>query len=255
MFRPLRHTPAYRALSAEIERMILSGQLKPDDALPTETDLAERFGVNRSTVREAIRLLEQEGLVCRAAGRRLKVSLPGLYDLAPRATRALLLQQVTFLELWEVAISVEPLAARLAAAAIDAAEQAAIEANIERTALAIERGQPSAALDVEFHALVARASGNRVLMLAREPVSLLYLPTLDRLERLLPQAAGRNLDAHRRILEALAARDADEAERWTRKHLIDFRRGFEHAGLRLDEAVQWPAESMLSNHPTEETLS
>src|SRR5690606_27041400 len=96
IFRPLRHAPAYRALSARIERMILSGQLKPGDSLPTETALAERFGVNRSTVREAIRLLEQEGLVSRTTGRRLQVDMPGLFDLAPRASRALLLQHVTF---------------------------------------------------------------------------------------------------------------------------------------------------------------
>ncbi len=255
IFRPLRHAPAYRALSAQIERMILSGQLKPGHALPTETALAERFGVNRSTVREAIRLLEQEGLVSRTTGRRLQVAMPGLFDLAPRATRALLLQHVTFLELWEVAIVVEPLAARLAAGTRSDEDLVALEENIETTAHAVARKLPTAELDVAFHAMVARASGNRMLMLAREPVSLLYAPILGRVEASLPQAAMRNLEAHRHIRDALQAGDADEAERWMRRHLADFRRGFELAGFRLDEAAHWPADSLLAIQPTEETLS
>lgn len=256
IFHPLRHAPAYRALSAEIERMILSGQLKPGDCLPTETALAERFGVNRSTVREAIRLLEQEGLVSRTAGRRLQVAMPGLFDLAPRATRALLLQHVTFLELWEVAIVVEPLAAQLAAVNRSDDDLAAIDENIETTVHAVARRRPTAELDVAFHAIVARASRNRMLMLAREPISLLYAPTLGRVEACLAQAATRNLEAHRRLRAAIAARDGDEAGRWMRRHLQDFRRGFELAGFRLDEAASWPTDPMLARQTTtKETLT
>jgi len=256
IFRPLRHAPAYRALSARIERMILSGQLKPGDSLPTETALAERFGVNRSTVREAIRLLEQEGLVSRTTGRRLQVDMPGLFDLAPRASRALLLQHVTFLELWEVALVVEPLAARMAASTRSDADLAAIEDNIATTAHAVERQLPTADHDVAFHALLARASGNRMLMLAREPVSLLYAPTLGQVEARLPQAAARNLDAHRQLYAAIHDQDAEQAEQCMRWHLADFRRGFELAGFRLDEAVRWPADPLLAmQQPPEETLT
>jgi len=70
IFRPLRHAPAYRALSTEIERMILSGQLKPGDALPTETALAERFG-GRQVTREsfAAMVAEVAGLLARFSER------------------------------------------------------------------------------------------------------------------------------------------------------------------------------------------
>ena len=107
--------PAYKTVSAAIERAILDGALRPGAALPTEQELADRFGVHRSTVREAIRQVEQEGLLQRREGRRLFVCLPGVHDLAPRATRLLLLHQTTFQELWDVALTLEPLAARLAA--------------------------------------------------------------------------------------------------------------------------------------------
>ena len=79
-FRRVAIEPAYKAVSAEIERAILGGALPLGAALPTEQELAERFGVHRSTVREAIRQVEQEGLLQRREGRRLLVCLPGVHD-------------------------------------------------------------------------------------------------------------------------------------------------------------------------------
>ncbi|GCL64047.1 FadR/GntR family transcriptional regulator [Pseudaquabacterium pictum] len=231
--------PAYKTVSAAIERAILDGALRPGAALPTEQELAERFGVHRSTVREAIRQVEQEGLLQRREGRRLFVCLPGVHDLAPRATRLLLLHQTTFQELWDVALTLEPLAARLAAAQATDDDLAQLQANID--ASATETRLPElVALDMEFHALVGRASHNRALMLAREPVGLLYNPTLQQIFQRLPQASARNLAAHRHTLDALRARDAEAAAEWTRKHMVDFQRGFAMAGLSMRTPIAQP---------------
>ena len=159
-----------------------------------------------------------------------------MQDLAPRTARLLLLQQTTFQELWDVAVSLEPLAARLAATSAQANDLQQLEDNLaasqgERDDAALVR------LDVEFHALVGRASHNRALMLAREPVGLLYSPTLVQIFRHLPQAKARNLAAHRQIVDALARRDADAAAGWTRKHMIDFQRGFVMAGLDMAKPI------------------
>nr|WP_314629633.1 GntR family transcriptional regulator [uncultured Noviherbaspirillum sp.] len=240
VFRRMRISPAYKAVSAEIERIIVSGELEPGAPLPTEAELAQQFGVNRSTLREAIRQVEQEGLVERREGRRLFVALPGLIDFAPRAIRSLVLQQATFHELWEVAVVLEPLATRLAATAARAEDLDALAANVARMeALAADvpgndaRNASLIELDVEFHAMVARASRNRALMLAREPVSLLYSTTLSKMQAQLPQMQARNVAAHRHILETLRAHDADGAELWMRKHIVDFQRGFVLAQLDM----------------------
>lgn len=231
--------PAYKTVSAAIERAILDGALRPGAALPTEQELADRFGVHRSTVREAIRQVEQEGLLQRREGRRLFVCLPGVHDLAPRATRLLLLHQTTFQELWDVALALEPLAACLAASQATTDDLALLQANVDATAA--ETGPPAlVALDMEFHALVGRASHNRALMLAREPVGLLYNPTLLQIFQRLPQASGRNLAAHRHTLDALRAGDADAAAEWTRKHMVDFQRGFVMAGLSMRTLIAQP---------------
>jgi DNA-binding transcriptional regulator YhcF (GntR family) len=109
-FERIKPRPAYELVAEAIERKILAGRLKPGDPVGTESELVRQFGVNRSTVREGIRLLEQSGLVSREPSRRLSVAVPHYHRLATRMTRALILQQVTFRELWHASRALEPAA-------------------------------------------------------------------------------------------------------------------------------------------------
>lgn len=86
----------------------------------------------------------------------------------------------------------------------------------------------------------ALGGGNCALVLAREPVGLLYNPALPQLQDCLPQSQVRNLDPHKRILYDIRRRDADHAERWMRKHLIDFQRGFVMARLDMHVPISLP---------------
>lgn len=240
-FRRLDVPPAYKVVYEAIEKEIVSGRLKEGDQLPTETELAEQFGVNRSTVREGIRLLEQSGLVRREAGRRLHVSLPHYAELAPRFSRAMIMQRVTFRELWEVSMALEPMAAEGAAQRIDDAQIARIEENIAGTRRALARNESIIQWDLEFHLLIAEAAANKALLLSREPTSILFYPTLRRLFTHASNkgvAERRLLQAHEYILDALKARDADTAREWMRKHIIDFKRGYDLCGIDLDAAVE-----------------
>src|SRR5262247_4243060 len=106
-FERIKALPAYAMVADAIERKILSGSLRPGDPIGTESELVKQFGVNRSTVREGIRLLEQSGLIHRDSGRRLMASLPHYSRLATRMSRAMLLHEVTFRELWEATTALE----------------------------------------------------------------------------------------------------------------------------------------------------
>jgi len=239
-FAKLNVPAAYQVVSRELRRSIVSGDLKPGDQLPSEAELAEQFGVNRSTVREGIRQLENDGFVRREGRKRLSVSVPTSSDLAPRASRALVMHQVTFRELWEVARVLEPACAALAARHRTDEQAAALTGIIARTRDAIRTASWSTRLDTEFHAVVAEGTGNRAFLLSREPVGLLLYPAFETLHPLLPQALGRMLEAHDRIATAIAAGDAAEAELWMRKHIVDFRRGWEMAHLSMDAPVSLP---------------
>ena len=70
-FAPLLIEPAYRKVAAAIGARVLSRALRDGERLPSETELARQFGVNRSTVREALRELESRGLVQRRPGSKL----------------------------------------------------------------------------------------------------------------------------------------------------------------------------------------
>lgn len=236
-FGKIAVTPAYKVVCDAIEKQIFSGRLQEGDQLPTETDLASRLGVNRSTVREGLRLLEQSGLLRRGNGRRLHVAVPRSGDVAPGLTRNLLLQKVTLRELWEVLMMLEPPAAAEASRRRTEEDLGAMERNLEATRRAVAAGESVVALDVEYHSLIADAVGNRVLLLCREPVSALIYPTVDPIMKVNPAAAQRLLDAHQYIYEGIRDRDAERAEQWMVRHIEDFRRAFQHNAIDMDRPV------------------
>lgn len=236
-FQKLRKTPAYRALAEAVIEQILDGRLRAGEPLPTEAQLCEMFGVNRSTVREGIRVLEESNLVRREHARRMVVSRPSHEELGSQVERAMLLHEVTFDELAEAMQVFEPALAGLAAARRSPALAAGIESNLARTADAIARGESLVALDIEFHALIADMGANRALKMAREPVSRLFYPSFQRVLQRVPVAGQRLLGAHRAIAAAIQAGDAAAARDWMHKHILDFRRGLEMAEVDGESPV------------------
>ena len=234
LFEPIEPQPAYGRVASAIEKKILDRSLGQGDPLPSETELARQFGVNRSTVREAVRRLESSGLVGRAAGsKRLRVTRPGQAATASSMSRALTLDDVTFIELWEAMLAIAPRTAALAAAH-------ARPENLERLELCIQtvesaRGSEAAVAGVvDFFASLAATSANRVLVLAMQPVTKLLAPSLRRMIDRVPQGRSRIVVAQRCVVEALRKGDAAEAHAWMTRHVQDFRRGYEIAGISLD---------------------
>ncbi|TMM49584.1 FadR/GntR family transcriptional regulator [Sulfitobacter sabulilitoris] len=242
--KALRVQHAYEQVSNEIEAQILSGSLKPGDTLPGEVEMAGMFGVNRSTVREGIRRLECEGFVRRISPRKMAVSIPRMAELSSRQTRALSMLDVTFDELWHVAVATEPLAAALAAQHADRDDLAALDEMQAALEAAEGEGRVSVEIDTAFHSRVAAASKNRVLQLAREPIGFLLYSGIDALIPELPQAMARQVVAHAHVIDAIRARDPNRARDWMRRHIDDFRRGYIQAGLPLDAPIDGVASRL-----------
>ena len=97
--------PAYRSVARSISERILNGELPVGSTLPSEAALAQALGINRSTVREAIRVLEEGGMLRRRpGGKRLFVSVPRHSEVASRMKAAMVLQEMSFLERVDQAI-------------------------------------------------------------------------------------------------------------------------------------------------------
>jgi GntR family transcriptional regulator, transcriptional repressor for pyruvate dehydrogenase complex len=236
-FERIKPRPAYELVAEAIERKILAGRLKPGDPIGTESELVKQFGVNRSTVREGIRLLEQSGLVDREPSRRLSVAVPHYHRLATRMTRALILQQVTFRELWHTSRALEPAAVDQAMDNATEEDLAELATNVEQTRHAAADAAAVAELDAEFHRLITRAAHNRVLLLAKEPSSMLVRPTTAFIIFNNPGGIPRLIEAHGHILDALERRDRAKGHLWVDRHLRDWKAGFERAGMDLDSPV------------------
>lgn len=236
-FERINVAPAYQLVAEAIEKQITSGRLRAGEQLGTEAELVRQFGVNRSTVREGIRMLEQAGLVHRDSSRRLTVGVPHYHRLASRMARALVLHEVTFREFWEAVMVLEKAAVELAVLRATPAVLAELDENIAKTEAAAGDWAAVAELDNQWHGLIYKAAGNRVLQLAREPAVLLNLPSTELLLGQLKEGFSRLVIAHRTITEAIRKGDADNAELWMRRHLQDWRRGSELIGKDLDQSI------------------
>ncbi len=228
LFVPLNDSPAYRQIANVIEERIVGRSLRTGDALPSETDLARQFGVNRSTIREAIRELETHGLLGRERGeKRLRVTRPEPRRISSGVSRALALHDVTFLELWEAMMAIEPPAAQYAASRRTAAQlQALVHAGTRFKRQAADTGAAVSAV-VDFFTAVADASGNQVLALSQAPLNLLLEPALTRMIDRVPQARARIQEAQGEIAAAIKLGRSETARSWMEKHIQDFKRGHE----------------------------
>jgi GntR family transcriptional repressor for pyruvate dehydrogenase complex len=238
MFDPVEREPAYTRVSSAIEQKILTRTLRDGDTLPAETDLAQQFRVHRSTVREALRQLESAGLVTRPPGaKRMIVSRPHADKVASGMRHALVLHDVSFVDVWEAMMVLEPEVAALAAVRRTQEDLVALTAASEEF-----RSWPkgdAGAVDVvaTFFEVLGVASRNQVLVLAKQSLTEALAPSLARMIDTVPQARQRITDAQRRIVAAVRDKDASEARKWMSKHVRDFKRGYELAGISPDTPI------------------
>jgi GntR family transcriptional regulator, transcriptional repressor for pyruvate dehydrogenase complex len=229
-FEPIKAEPAYRKVAAALLERITTRTLNPGERLPPEMELARQFGVHRGTVREAMRELETNGVLKRERGSKLMmVTRPARGAVAAGVSRALTLHDVSYHDVWEALTAIEPPIAAAAASRRKAKDLARIDA--------IVASDVNVAQTADFFRAVGEATHNGVFMLAHEPLVQMLEPSLATLMRKVPQAAERVAIAQKRIAGAIRVKDASQAEDWMAKHIRDFRRGFEVAGIGLERRV------------------
>lgn len=237
-FEQIRIEPAYRKVATALMDRILDRTLRDGDRLPSETELARQFGVNRSTVREAVRELESNGLVARRRGSKLLVvTRPEADHVAEGVSRALVLHDVTYLDVWEALTILEPPIAETAARRRTEADMELIIGAAGDFATDNADAERAAFHAAEFFRIVGAATHNRILMLAQEPLLQLLDASLQNMLDKVPQARARITAAERRICDAIRDRDVEVARNWMTKHIRDFRKGYEIAGMDLDRRL------------------
>lgn len=206
----------YRRIADSLAEAIEAGEYRLGDRLPTERELAEQFGVSRPTLREALIALEMLGMIEARHG--LGIYVTG--NVRPVVPSSEVDVDVGAFELIEARRLFEGEAAALAATSIDEAQLAQLEAAMVRMHEEEEIAGEEA--DREFHMIIARATGNGAIIATIE--TLWDWRNRSPLARnILARARGMGLEPrineHRRVFEALQARDPAAARQAMRDHL------------------------------------
>jgi len=216
---PIKSARIYEEIVRQVKQLIAAGRLKSGDRLPPERDLAEKFVVSRTSVREALRALESRGLIEIRAGDGAFVRDISVETLIEPLALVILPHREAVGELFEARRLLEPAIATLAARRATPAEIAEMERILEAQGKEVAEGRTGVAQDAAFHAALAGSAHNRAI--SRIVNALMDLLTQSREESL--QTPGRPARSHRdhlRILEAIRRRDEMAAHRTVLDHLI-----------------------------------
>jgi GntR family transcriptional regulator, transcriptional repressor for pyruvate dehydrogenase complex len=203
-----------------VKDMIVSGELKPGDRLPREADLAERLGLSRNSLREAVRALSLVRVLDVRQGDGTYVSSLRADDLLGALSFVLELHrgEESVLEVLQVRRVLEPAAAAMAAGRITEHEVAELRELCDTTESA-GSVEELVEHDLLFHRRIAEASGNAYLA---QLLDTLAGPTVRvRIWRGITQsgAVDRTVAEHRAIVNALAAHEPELARSWSTVHV------------------------------------
>ncbi|TDD17896.1 FadR/GntR family transcriptional regulator [Nonomuraea diastatica] len=225
-FEPVRAVHAYERVVEQVEEAIESGALSPGERLPSERDLMVQFSVSRSTVREALRVLQARGLV------RSRPGDPHGAEVLPFTPAALHKSMTTLARVAELSLAelvqfrmvLDSSASLLAARLRTDGHLAEMGAAVARMRAATDH-DAFVAEDVSFHDVVARASGNKLIQICTDVVRSIVLGLISEKLAAAPdrQALMRQtIKHHEEVLAAVRAGDGPLAARLTRKAMYDY---------------------------------
>ncbi|TFD09413.1 FadR/GntR family transcriptional regulator [Cryobacterium sp. TMT1-66-1] len=227
-FTAVKTVKAYERVVEQIESAISTRDLRPGDRLPSERELMLTFEVSRSTIREALRVLESTGLVRSRPGdpRGPEVLQASPAILTKTVNRLVRLETIALSELVEFRIMLEDAACTLAAQHRTEEQLEAMRAAVDAMQAEIAHGPVAfSRADVAFHASVWAASDNQLMQICGEATrgALIDMVT-GGLDRSPDSAAKMELSlAHdREILAAISAGDGPTAGRLARSFVIEY---------------------------------
>ena len=227
---PIKSTRIYQEIVRQVKSMIAEGRLKSGDQLPPERDLAEKFVVSRTSVREALRALESLGLVEIRPGEGTFVREVSVESLIEPLALVMLSQREAISELFEARRMIEPALAALAARRATPEDVQEMDRILEAQAKEVAAGRTGLEQDAQFHAAVGAAAHNRAITrIAHAVMDLLRQSREDSLNR--PGRPDRSHNDHRRLLAAIRARDESAA----RQAMIDHLEAVEALVLGADD--------------------
>jgi GntR family transcriptional regulator, transcriptional repressor for pyruvate dehydrogenase complex len=216
---PIKSTRIYEEIVRQVKQLISEGRFKSGDRLPPERELAEKFVVSRTSVREALRALESLGLIDIRPGEGTFVREVSIDALIGPLALLMTSQREAIGELFEARRVLEPAIAALAASRATPDEVQEMERILEDQAREIAEGRTGLAQDAAFHAAIGTAAHNRAI--TRLVHAIMDLLTQSREESInTPGRPTRSHQDHWRIVQAIARRNSAAARQAMLDHLV-----------------------------------
>jgi GntR family transcriptional repressor for pyruvate dehydrogenase complex len=227
VYKLVRTSRLYEQIVRQIEQSIVKGDLKPGDQLPAERELAQRCGVSRTAVREAVKALREKGLVEAYSGRGTFIT-----DGTQQAVRQSLDLMVKIgqpegsTHLAEVRSILEPEIAALAALRIQEPELSTMREAVVIMDGAFKNPDIYIEADLDFHLALAEGASNPLILSLIDSIVALLRQQRLRIFRV-PGGPERGQGHHKRILAAVEHRDPEKARAAMRAHLSQIRQDSE----------------------------
>jgi DNA-binding FadR family transcriptional regulator len=222
----VKRTNLYEQIADALEKAILQsgvgvdaqGEPYPEDKLPSEQALAAKFGVSRTVIREALKLVKERGLIELRTGEGSYITKPRPDAISSVVGRMILMDNVSDDEIFSVRGILEIAACRLAAEHADARDLERMQSLLD---VMKERWQDDDAIinmDTDFHIAIAKASKNKLLGMLVEAMTVLIREFIRKTIHT-PGAKADGMMRHALILDAIKSGDPDAAEAAIRNHL------------------------------------
>jgi GntR family transcriptional repressor for pyruvate dehydrogenase complex len=208
----------YEQIADTLEQAIMRSEMKVEK-LPSEQELSKRFSVSRTVIREALKVLKERGLIQSRNGEGSYISKPNTDTISNAINRIIQLDNISNDNLHGIRLILETAGARLAAQYARPEDIEDMKSILKGMADGSLPPDKRILLDTKFHIVIAQASGNELLRMFVEVMTILLK---DYMAKGMFGIAGikNTLAQHRKIVEALEKGDPDLAEKTIRDHLV-----------------------------------
>lgn len=222
MFKTVQIGKVHEEVSRQIARKIIAGDIQPGESLPTESSLTSAFEVSRVVVREALRSLAQRGLIEQSQGRRTVVLPESAWDIFDLMILTIMREEGKIYPVlrdftW-IRLNVEPQIAEDAANLNDQALLKDLQGYVDEMERLQRKHEGYYKADLDFHARLAAATGNRVLYRLMNIFGTLFSEARGLSDGLFAESA-RGVADHKLLLAAISSGDAPGARRLMQRHI------------------------------------
>ena len=210
MLKAIRKTRIYEEVVNQVHEMVREGKFKAGDQLPSERELSETFKVSRTSVREALRALETQGLIVSRTGAGNFVAELPIESLVAPLAAMLIEEKHALADIFEMRKLIEPHIASLAAERATKRDLDRMKKILDKQREAVSRGETGVEADAELHFAIGRATQNQAL--EKLVSGLMDILSHSREESLQTKDRRKaSIESHRKILSAIEEHDKKKA--------------------------------------------